>query len=1049
MSVLLRTIEAFPTGRTTNELFALLDVDFDPRKRVQLHSELAALVDTGKISKGRDGRWRPIVVAPARSAGSAPPRETNVLSSPTLNAAPAFFFAEATPAESLDIQDLQSPKDPAALMRYFRSALRADPRGAMSQVDDRHGVQWHLVSGSGPLVAKEDHVLRIRIGLDDLADEFRKALVKREGNEQAVAIGWPIAIAHKNGAPVIWPVGLISADWYRSEKHLELIVDGDDVLVNPEWLKGAARSAGWTEKSLREVFLQAEGVGLPLDDFLARLKEVAAGAFRGKIAGRQLATEIDPASIGIYDAAAIFLPTDSTFTAGAGRDLDRIAVWPKERLARTALAPLLGLQSENEKPIVSAINIDHRLNKEQILAVQHSLVADLTVVTGPPGTGKSQAVVSMVASVLQSGGSVLVASKNHQALDAVEERLSGIAEGVPFVVRTLNPARDIDQSFSDVLVEIIRGHSAPGAPPDQIDMSRLATIAQQRTASLGQIDEIGRIRCDIADIVERLEARAQLQMEIPVGKPTAPSFLARLVATIIRLVGRKGLSTGSVYDVPSEGAPTVALVQYLGELRTSLHKLGMPADPVALTHEIGDLVRRVLPRMLRSRTAVGAAKRQQLADEHANLELAQESGPLPGGLARDVLTYRPLWLASVLGAPKRIPLDDGLFDLVIFDEASQCDIASALPLFARAKRAVVVGDDRQLSFISQLGIAHDRNLMQAQGLPLASMGRFAQSRRSLFDFASSTPGAVRITLRDQYRSATSIVEYINGEFYGGQLRVAADQENMRAPPGQKPGMAWTDVPAPSMAMQGNVNPAEVSAIVAQLRLLLVEQQYSGSIGVIAPFRPQVQALTDAIHQAIPEALRETTELRIGTVDSFQGQERDLILFSPCLAQSSATSAISFIQKDWRRLNVAISRARAMAHVFGDLAFARSGKVRSLQRLARIATEPKPRVAEGTFDSEWERRVFHALRERGYKPIPQFEEAGRRLDFALFGAGDIKLDLEIDGRYWHSDIDGKRKISDLWRDKQLQSLGWRVQRFWVDELAANMGECLDVISKRLS
>ena len=101
---------------------------------------------------------------------------------------------------------------------------------------------------------------------------------------------------------------------------------------------------------------------------------------------------------------------------------------------------------------------------------------------------------------------------------------------------------------------------------------------------------------------------------------------------------------------------------------------------------------------------------------------------------------------------------------------------------------------------------------------------------------------------------------------------------------------------------------------------------------------------------IATELRRRAALRVGTVDSFQGQERDLIIFSPTLGHSSATSAVAFVQKDWRRLNVAISRARAVAHIFGDLSYARSGKVGSLQRLAATATEPKGRVGEGTFDS---------------------------------------------------------------------------------------------------
>jgi len=196
-------------------------------------------------------------------------------------------------------------------------------------------------------------------------------------------------------------------------------------------------------------------------------------------------------------------------------------------------------------------------------------------------------------------------------------------------------------------------------------------------------------------------------------------------------------------------------------------------------------------------------------------------------------------LASVLGTPKRIPLEEGLFDLVIFDEASQCDIASALPLFARAKRAVVVGDDRQLSFIPQLGQAQDRNLMKAQGLPTAGMGRFAQSRQSLFDFAKRVPGVPRILLRHQYRSSGPIVDYISETFYGGQLTTSYDPKHIRLPKDQKAGIAWTHVSGPTVPQQGNINHAEAEAIASHIHLLLVEQGYEGSVGVISPFRPQV------------------------------------------------------------------------------------------------------------------------------------------------------------------------------------------------------------------
>lgn len=118
-------------------------------------------------------------------------------------------------------------------------------------------------------------------------------------------------------------------------------------------------------------------------------------------------------------------------------------------------------------------------------------------------------------------------------------------------------------------------------------------------------------------------------------------------------------------------------------------------------------------------------------------------------------------------------------------------------------------------------------------------------------------------------------------------------------------------------------------------------------------------------------------------------------------------------------------------------------------MAAAATEPRGRVGEGTFDSNWERIVDAALRKRGLNPVPQYEVAGRRLDFALFGSGNIKLDLEVDGRHWHSDTDGKRKLADYWRDHQLQSLGWTVQRFWVDELERDLEKCIDRVAEQLS
>jgi len=960
MTFVLKTIEAFPRGRTTGELISLLNVEHDSRKRIDILHEIEGLARDGVIRIGRDMKWRslqrrPISEPIGKSQGGAP-----VAAGPNalLNAIPAKFQVRALPVvEQEQGATFVDRPDPNALLRYYRAALRSDPRGALTQADDRHGVTFQLVTGSGDWTVTEGHEAVIRTQLDHLPGEFREALFRREANENALAIGWPIAVGRKSGAPAIWPVGLLAATWERDSSELIVRLGSDDVLVNPDWIKAAARASAWSETALREAFQPAEGTGLPRDEFLSRLNEAMAGTIRGTLRGRQLCSTMDPQDAGIFDALALFLPNESSFTAGAVRDIDAIAAWPIDKLRRTALATLIGIEPEPVDHFAPSLNIGP-LNAEQISAVTNAMCSALTVVTGPPGTGKSQAIVAMVASAIVDGQSVVVASKNHQALDAVQNRLGAIAPDAAFMVRTLDPEKEIDVSMSSALDSLVR-EPAKGALPDDPTMrDHILNLAHERAQALSDIQLRRRLHVQIAEHIERLDAREAAG----VAGEIAPTPLVKLslAARILLFLRLRKEVVAPDRSVMPEGASANDLRSAIRRDRETLAAIDETPDPVSMTNKIADLAKVYLPNLLSRRAQLNEDTRIALTAAWRDLELSGKSG-LSRDVAEQVICHRPLWLASVLGTPRRIPLHEGLFDLVIFDEASQCDIASALPLMARAKRVVVVGDDRQLAFISQLGAAQDRNLMAAQGLPSKGMGRFAQGRVSLFDLARSTPNVQAIMLRDQYRSATDIVGYINHAFYGGRLRVSADLEGLNVPRGVKPGLAWSDVPGRAIdAGKGrNINSAEIDAIIAHLSNLLIEQGYAGSVGVIAPFRSQVFALQEAANAAFPLDIQKRAELRVATVDGFQGQEKDLILFSPTVFSGSPMTGITFLQRDWRRLNVAISRARAVAHVFGDLGYARSGKISSLATLAARATELRHRSGETVFDSEWERIVYHA------------------------------------------------------------------------------------------
>ena len=262
------------------------------------------------------------------------------------------------------------------------------------------------------------HVGVIRIALANLPDSFREALVKRRGNEKLLAVGWPISVGRKFGVPAIRPFGLVAATWERTDESLAIRIETDDVMVNPDWVKAASRRSGWSADGLFAALTGRGGSGLHRDEFLSRLREAAATSVLGSLTGQSFAATLDPENEGISDALGLFLPTDSSFTGGAVRDLDAIGSWKKEKIACTALGPLLGLPFEGEIEKVAPVSVGP-LNHEQIRAVDYAMTHPLTVVTGPPGTGKSQAIVAMAATILLGGGSIVVASRNHQALDAV------------------------------------------------------------------------------------------------------------------------------------------------------------------------------------------------------------------------------------------------------------------------------------------------------------------------------------------------------------------------------------------------------------------------------------------------------------------------------------------------------------------------------------------------------------------------------------------------------------------------------------------------------
>jgi very-short-patch-repair endonuclease len=427
----------------------------------------------------------------------------------------------------------------------------------------------------------------------------------------------------------------------------------------------------------------------------------------------------------------------------------------------------------------------------------------------------------------------------------------------------------------------------------------------------------------------------------------------------------------------------------------------------------------------------------------------------------------PCWAVTSLSAKGKVPFAPNFFDLLIIDEASQCDIASALPLLYRSKRAVIIGDPMQLKHISGITVEKDYRLQEKHGISDEYAG-WSYSTNSLFNLAVGIISAKELTmLRDHHRSHADIINFSNEYFYKGKLRVATRYDRLKRPSPNGPAVIWTDqqgaVRRP--ANGGAVNAQEADAVVAQIASLL-RRGYSGTIGVVTPFRAQANLIRANIagSDGLTKQLARS-DLIVDTVHRFQGDERDVMFFSPVVAAGISTGALGFLRSNGNLFNVAITRARSLLHVVGDKNAALGSGVGYLSAFAEYSSQlaldaesvevPQPElgrdyppVVHPERVSDWERIFYVSLYDEGIRPVPQYDVEQYTLDFAVFD-GDRKLNIEVDGERYHRDWTGELCRRDQIRNQRMIEMGWEVKRFWVYQFRDQQAQCVNWVNSWLS
>jgi hypothetical protein len=382
----------------------------------------------------------------------------------------------------------------------------------------------------------------------------------------------------------------------------------------------------------------------------------------------------------------------------------------------------------------------------------------------------------------------------------------------------------------------------------------------------------------LVEVVRRAVARGERVLA------SAPSNLA--VDNLLERLAAAGLSCVRVGH-PARVLP--ALLDHTLEARVEAHEAARIARD--LVEEAIDLRRDARKRKQRRGPGRFSASRAQERDARA---LLAEARALTARAEAEVLDRAQVVLGTLtsLDGPA---LAGRRFGLAVVDEATQALEPATYLALLRAGRAVLAGDHLQLppTVLSAAG--------QAGGLGT-----------SLFERLAAAHGdGVKVTLAEQHRMNARIMAFPSEALYGGALRAhpaVADRSIDDAPFElvDTAGRGFEEGSPPGSDSRHNEGEAELA--VAEVERVLALGVPPSGIAVISPYDAQVQRLRELL------AAHLEGGLEVDTVDGFQGREKEAVIVS--LVRSNEDGEVGFLA-DVRRMNVALTRARAKLVVIGD------------------------------------------------------------------------------------------------------------------------------------
>ncbi len=528
--------------------------------------------------------------------------------------------------------------------------------------------------------------------------------------------------------------------------------------------------------------------------------------------------------------------------------------------------------------------IDKRINLDQLLAINNGMKNPVTYIQGPPGTGKTSTIINTIITAFFNGKTVLFCSYNNHPINGVFDKLSNILyrnKRIPFPVLRLGN-QEKEKEALQYMKQLYEAHKNATIFEGTLDKNR--ELRTERARRLSELLKKYEYELDLHDRDEALSSLLEYEKK-NIKNPVMIPFQADLQERQLSQIKKKIKETGEIKEedvLPLLDDNIEDLKKYLYYTSEKyIKKIG-----AAQNEELFDIIYEE-----DESTQLGAFKRY--LSNRDNIKKLQK--------------IFPVIITTCISAHK-IGEPSPMFDMVIMDEASQCNTAVSLVPIIRGENLVLVGDPQQLNPVILLNEMVNEKLRRKYNVT----DEYDYRKNSIYKtFLACDCVSDEILLHHHYRCNKKIINFNNRKYYNSKLSIASENTE------EKP-LVYVNVSTDGTDKK-NTSSAEVNEIVKY-----ASHNRDKSIGVITPFVNQKKMIEEALDKA------GLTQVTCGTIHAFQGDEKDVILFSTAITEQTGAGTYEWLKNNKEMINVATSRAKDKLILLSDM--------KNLQRLHREDSE---------------------------------------------------------------------------------------------------------------